>query len=70
MSFAEIKVQVAELPEEQRLELQALLTYVARKDNPEYHAEMERQMAEMDAGKKFSLQDAKRLHQELVEQGR
>jgi hypothetical protein len=70
MSFAEIKVQVAELSDEERLELQGFLYFLRVQNDPEHLAELDRRMADMDAGKKFSQEDVERLHRELMEQGR
>jgi hypothetical protein len=69
MSFAQIKEQLAELTREQRLELAALLTHLNRKDDPEFQVELERRMAEMDAGKKISQTDLEQLHKDLIARG-
>jgi hypothetical protein len=70
VSFAELKERVEVLSEDERLELQALLLHLSRKDDPEYKAELARTMAEMDAGKKYTKEDVERLHRELIAQGR
>lgn len=69
MSVAELKERAAELTEDERLELQAWLIHLNRKDDPEYKAELSRRFVEMDAGKKVTKQDIKRLHEELIAKG-
>lgn len=64
MSFAELKEKVAELSEDERLELQALLLHLSRRGDPEYKAEMGRRMARMDAGEKYTVEDIERICRE------
>jgi hypothetical protein len=61
MSLAEMKEQVEKLTEDERLELQALLIHLARKDDPEYLAEMEGRMERMDRGEKFNIHDIEKI---------
>ena len=70
MSFAEIKERIAELTPEERLELAALIAHLSQAEDPNYRVELDRQLAEMDAGKKYSRQDLEQLHDELLRQGR
>jgi hypothetical protein len=70
MSYAEIKEAVPALTKEERLDLAHLLLHLSLSEDPEYLAEMDRRMAEMDAGKKFTQEDVERIHQELLAQGR
>jgi len=59
MSFAEVKESIAELSVEERLEVAALIAHLSRADDAEYQSELDRRMAAMDAGKKFSGQSLK-----------
>ena len=70
MSLAEIKEQIAELTPEERLEIAALIVHLTQADDPEYKAELDRRMAAMDAGQKYTEQDLLRLHERLNQQGR
>ena len=70
MSLAEIKEQIAELTPEERLEIAALIVHLTQASDPEYRAELDRRMAAMDAGKKYTEQDVLRLHEKLSQQGR
>ena len=70
MSFAEMKEKVPALPREERLDLAHLLRHLELQDDPEYGAEMDRRMTEMDAGKKFTLEDLDRLSNERLAQAK
>ena len=69
MSFAELKEKVAELTDEERLDLEAWLVCLRLSNDPEWLAEMDRRMAKMDAGKKVSQEEVLRMHQELIAKG-
>jgi len=69
MSFAEIKEKVAELTDEERLDLEAWLLCLRLGNDPAWLAEMDRRMAKMDAGKKVSQEEVLRMHQELLAKG-
>ena len=69
MSFAEIKEQVAGLTPDERLELAGLIAHLSRTDDPQYQADLDRRLADMDAGKKFGQNDLERLHGELSAKG-
>jgi hypothetical protein len=69
MSFAELKEKVAELSEEERLDMEAWLVSLRLMNDPEWLAEMSRRMADMDAGKKVSQEEILRIHQELIAKG-
>jgi hypothetical protein len=60
MSFAEVKESIVEMSAEQRLEVAALIAHLNRADDPEYQSELDRRMAAMDAGEKFSGQSLKK----------
>jgi hypothetical protein len=59
MSFAEVKESIVEMSAEERLEVAALIAHLNRADDPEYQSELDRRMAAMDAGEKFSGQSLK-----------
>jgi hypothetical protein len=63
MSFAEVKESIAEMSAEERLEVAALIAHLNRADDSEYRSELDRRMAAMDAGEKFSEQSLKNLSQ-------
>ena len=69
MSFAEIKEGVAKLGPEERLELAALIAHLSRTDDPQYQADLDRRLADMDAGKKFGERDLELLHGDLSSKG-
>jgi hypothetical protein len=69
MSVAEIKQLVDKTSMEERLFLQAYLDHLARVEDPANAADLSRRMREMDAGKKVTLAQAKKLHEALVKQG-
>jgi hypothetical protein len=66
MSFAEIKARVAGLSPEERLELAALIAHLSHTDDPQYQADLDRRLAEMDSGRKFGQADLARVHSELA----
>jgi hypothetical protein len=70
MSISELKEQVVALTAEERLELAALIAHLNRRDDPAYHAEIDRRLAEMETGQKMSQGDLEKLHQQLVNEGR
>lgn len=69
MSFAEIKLQIPRLAPEERLDLAALIAHLSRTDDPQYQADLDRKLAEMDAGKKSTQADLERLHADLIAKG-
>ena len=70
MSLAEVKSSIAEMSLEDRLEVAALIAHLNRADNPAYEAELERHMSAMDAGRKTTDSELKKLHDDLTAQGR
>jgi len=70
VSLAEIREQIAGLTVEERLDLAALIAHLNRTDDPEYQAELDRRAADMDAGKKSTLDELERRHQRLAAGGR
>jgi hypothetical protein len=70
VSLAEIREQIAGLTVEERLDVAALIAYLNRADDPEYQAELDQRAAEMDAGKKSTLDELERRHQRLATGGR
>ena len=60
MVFAEIKPQIEQLPHGEQLKAIAFLKHLLRAENPAYQHELAQRHADLDAGKKISLTDAKR----------
>lgn len=69
MSVVELKKMVDQTTPEERMFLQAYLDHLARRDDPANAQDLTRRMKEMDAGKKVTLAQAKKLHQALLKQG-
>jgi cytochrome c len=70
VSLAEIRDQIAGLTVEERLDVAALIAHLNRVDDPEYRSELDQRAADMDAGKKSTLDDLERQHQRLATGGR
>ena len=70
MSMTEMKAQIATLTVEDRLEIAALIAHLNRRDDPAYHAELERRLAQMDAGQKVPQSEIEALHDRLTREGR
>jgi hypothetical protein len=70
VSLAEIREQITGMTVEERLDLAALIAHLNSKDDPDYQAEVDRRMAQMDAGKKTTLEELERLNQKLSAEGR
>jgi cytochrome c len=69
MSLAEIREHIAGLTVEERLDVAALIAHLNRADDPEYQSELDRRAADMDAGKKSTLDELERRHQRLAAGG-
>lgn len=69
MSVAELKQQMVELSEEERLDMEAWLVQLRLSNDREWIAEINRRMASMDAGKKVSQEEVLRAHRELLAKG-
>jgi hypothetical protein len=69
MTVAEIKSGIEQSSPEERAYLAAFLKHLARKDDRVYRSELTRLNEEIDGGKKFSLTQAKRLHDTLKAEG-
>jgi len=67
--FAEIKQQIPTLSPEERLELAGLIAHLSRTDDTQYQTDLDRKLANMDAGKKFTQADLERLHNDLTARG-
>ncbi len=65
MSSAELKRIADQLSPEERLFLAAYLKHLARRDDPAYQAELTRLNREIDRGKKYSLEQVKRINERL-----
>ena len=70
MSMTEMKAQIATLTVEDRLEIAALIAHLNRRDDPAYHAELERRLAQMEAGQKAPQSEIEALHDRLTREGR
>jgi hypothetical protein len=60
MIFTEIKPQLEQLPHEEMLKTMAYLKHLLRAENKEHQSELARRHADMDAGKRLSLDEARR----------
>lgn len=69
MTVEQIKEGIEQSSPEERQYLAAFLKHLARKDDPAYHAELTALNKEFDSGKKFSLDQVKRLHEILKAEG-
>ena len=69
MSTTELMDTANSLTADQRVFLAAYLKHLGRKNDPAYQSELHRLNQEIDEGKKISLKQAKRLHQQLKAQG-
>jgi hypothetical protein len=69
MTVEELKSGIEQSTPEQRLYLAALLKHLNRRDDPAYQAELARLSQEIDDGRKFFLDQAKRLHETLEADG-
>lgn len=57
------------LTPEERLVLAAYLKHLGRKDDPAYQSTLTRLNSEIDAGRKFTLDQAQRMHEALESEG-
>ena len=69
MSMAEIREQIAGLTVEERLDLAALIAHLNHADDTEYQSTLDQRAADMDAGKKTTLDELERLHRTLSVDG-
>jgi hypothetical protein len=69
MTVTEIQSGIEQSTAEERAYLAAFLKHLARRDDPAYRSELTRLNEEIDRGKKFSLAQAKRLHETLKAEG-
>ena len=69
MTVAEIKTGIEQSTPEERAYLAAFLKHLVRKEDPAYQSELGRLNAEIDSGKKISLDQAKQLHETLRTEG-
>jgi hypothetical protein len=69
MSSTELIKTANSLNPEERVFLAAYLKHLTRVDNPAYQSELSRLNQEIDDGKKFSLEQVKRLHDSLKAEG-
>ena len=69
MSIVELKQSAEGLSTEERVFLTAYLKHLARRDDPDYQAELARLSREIDDGKKFDLEQVKRIHESLESEG-
>ena len=69
MSVAEVMRTADTLTPDDRLVLAAYLKHLGRKDDPAYQAELTRLNQEIDAGRKFTLDQVQRMHEALKAEG-
>ncbi|MDB6021493.1 MAG: hypothetical protein JWQ04_1350 [Pedosphaera sp.] len=69
MTVEEIKNGIEQSTPEERAYLAALLKHLGRKDDSAYRSELTRLNQEFDDGRKFSLEQVKRLHETLKAEG-
>jgi hypothetical protein len=69
MTVEELKSGIEQSTPAERLYLAALLKHLNRTDDPAYQSELARLNQEIDDGKRFSLNKAKRLHETLEAEG-
>jgi hypothetical protein len=60
MIFAELKPQIEQLPREEMLKALAYLKHLVRAENAEHRRELAQRHADIEAGRKISLTEAKR----------
>jgi hypothetical protein len=70
MSLAEVKTSVAAMSIDERLDVAAFIAHLNRAEDPEYRAELDRRMADMDSGRKTTASELERLHEDLSRKGR
>ncbi|HEY1172219.1 MAG TPA: hypothetical protein VGH19_12670 [Verrucomicrobiae bacterium] len=69
MSTKELIRTANELNSEERVFLAAYLKHLARVDDPAYRTQLTQLNEEIDSGKRFTLQQVKRLHKALEKEG-
>lgn len=69
MSHSELIEIVDRTSPEDRLFLHAYIEHLARVDDPEQGAELDRRLESMRAGREVSLADARKLHEALAARG-
>lgn len=60
MIFTELKPQLERLSARERIKALAYLKHLGQVENPKYKRELARRNAEMDAGRKITLTEARR----------
>jgi DNA-binding transcriptional MerR regulator len=70
MSLAEVKTSVEAMSIDDRLDVAAFIAHLNRAEDPEYRAELDRRMADMDSGRKTPASELERLHEDLSRKGR
>ena len=69
MSRTELIAIVDRTSPEDRVFLQAYVEHLARAADPESGRELDRRLEAMRTGREISLEDARRLHEELAAKG-
>ena len=59
MVFAEIKPQIEQLPHDERVKAMAYLKHLLRAENPDYQRELTQRHADIEAGRKITLTEAR-----------
>jgi hypothetical protein len=69
VSFAEIKNEVAALSPSEQEELRRFLIIQHMRNDPEWHAELDRRIEEVRAGTFYTKEDLERIHAEKLASG-
>jgi hypothetical protein len=69
MTVEELKSGIEQSTPEERAYLAALLKHLGRRDDPANQAELARLNQEIDNGRRFALEQVKRLHESLEAEG-
>lgn len=69
MSMVEVRTQIDRMTDEERWFAAAYLQHLLLAEDPEHQRRLSEAMARMDAGRKFTLEQAERIHAALEAEG-
>jgi hypothetical protein len=69
MSNTEIKASIDKMSDEERFFAAAYLQHLSEQRDPAYQTLLAQRMNRMDAGRKMTLEQAKRIHNSLESEG-
>jgi hypothetical protein len=69
MTLLQLKKVVDKVSKQDRCVLSAYLWHLSRKDDPDYHEEMETSSRKSAKSETFSLNQVKQMHRDLVKMG-